>query len=112
MALWRAASLLGSSGDGVLLRWHVALAAGLLRRWNLWKDEGESLMVVLGVWWREGLSYSSPRQQIDGEGGGGGVLADAKDVEEAALPVGVSSVDKGKMDSVRDAKKDDANGFS
>ncbi len=68
-------------------------------------------MVVLGVCWREGLSYSSPRQQIDGEGGGGGVLADAKDVEVAALPVGVSSEDKGKMGSVRDAKKDDAGGF-
>uniref|UniRef100_A0A0E0E1V6 Uncharacterized protein n=1 Tax=Oryza meridionalis TaxID=40149 RepID=A0A0E0E1V6_9ORYZ len=66
-------------------------------------------MVVLGVWWHEGLSYSSPRQQIDGEGGGGGVLADAKDVEEAALPIGVSSEDKGKMGSVRYTKKDDAN---
>uniref|UniRef100_A0A0D3HT58 Uncharacterized protein n=1 Tax=Oryza barthii TaxID=65489 RepID=A0A0D3HT58_9ORYZ len=99
MALWRAASLLGvrrwsrdyfeaypvSSGDSVLLRRRVALAVGLLRRSNLWKDEGESLMVVLVVWWREGLSYSSPRQQIDGEGGGGGVLADAKDVEEVGV---------------------------
>ncbi|BAT01271.1 Os07g0441300 [Oryza sativa Japonica Group] len=102
----------GSSGDGVLLRRRVASAGVLLRRWNLWKVEGESLVVVLGVWWREGLSYSSPWQRIDGEGGGGGVLADTKNVEEAALPGGVSSEDKGKMGSVRDAKKDDANGFS
>uniref|UniRef100_A0A0E0MJU9 Uncharacterized protein n=1 Tax=Oryza punctata TaxID=4537 RepID=A0A0E0MJU9_ORYPU len=44
----------GSSGDGVLLQQRVASATGLLRRWNLWKVEGESPMVVLGVRWREG----------------------------------------------------------
>uniref|UniRef100_A0A0E0EW01 DUF834 domain-containing protein n=1 Tax=Oryza meridionalis TaxID=40149 RepID=A0A0E0EW01_9ORYZ len=72
----------GSSGDGVLLRRRVASAAGLLQRWNL--------------------------QRIDGEGGGGGILADAKDHGEASLSGGVSSEEKGKIGSMRDAKKDDA----